>query len=498
MFRINDSIKVQDKEYVISKFLGRGGMAHVFLIEEKNGSARFALKYLEHFIPDDDYHRSLINEWEKAQKITHKNVIRYHGFHDGLIDPKTPYIVMELAQDGSLEEYLKSQTVLPDEQTCMGIFHQIIDGMEAVNAVLVHRDIKPSNIFIERGIFKIADFGLSKIAQEKTRSRTFKGWGSEPYIAPEAYRLETNTIQMDMYSVGHVFFQIASGEHAYGTPTDWEVAHLTSVPALLTKINPKVSPKTASVINKMISKKPSSRYETWECVRSDLFNSVENVGEFKPLIDKILQKKILVDLETERALSARHIAEEEKNRKSNIINFQFKNEIINPLFEFIDNFNRISGLNSKMHLTEISRRGDLIYEIKFDRNAVKIWFHQIAESDSLKNISNDMWGKQRLQVVKPTLNGSPVLAWGGIECDDKTGLNIVLVSSNEDEYGNWHMLKNTSSGLGQHMGNRPDPFAFSNEELLQEIHHVGMMHIFNLEATPLDIKNVIDFISNAL
>ena len=91
----------------------------------------------------------------------------------------------------------------------MNIFHQIIDGMEAINRVLVHRDIKPDNIFINNGVFKIADFGLAKIIQDKTRSKTFKGWGTEPYIAPEAYRFEKNTIQMDMYSIGLVFFQIA-------------------------------------------------------------------------------------------------------------------------------------------------------------------------------------------------------------------------------------------------------------------------------------------------
>ncbi|MEE2030109.1 hypothetical protein DIKCMJMK_04007 [Shewanella oneidensis] len=92
MFRINDCIKFEDKEYVISRFIGQGGMGHVFLIEERAGDSKFALKSLQHYLPDDNNHRSLINEWEKAKKISHKNTIRYHGFHDGLSDPKTPYI----------------------------------------------------------------------------------------------------------------------------------------------------------------------------------------------------------------------------------------------------------------------------------------------------------------------------------------------------------------------------------------------------------------------
>lgn len=62
-----------------------------------------------------------------------------------------------------------------DEDTCLEIFHQIINGMEAVNEVLIHRDIKPDNIFIDNGIFKIADFGLAKIAEEKLDPRLSKG-----------------------------------------------------------------------------------------------------------------------------------------------------------------------------------------------------------------------------------------------------------------------------------------------------------------------------------
>lgn len=498
MFRIKDLIKFQDKEYVISAFLGQGGMGHVFSIEDKNSNSKFALKSLQYFLPDDNNHRSLINEWEKAQKIEHKNVIRYHGFHDGLSEPKTPYLIMELAQDGSLEDFLKSQTEFMDEGICLDIFHQIIDGMEAVNEILVHRDIKPDNIFIEQGIFKIADFGLAKIAQEKTRSKTFKGWGTEPYIAPEAYRAETNTIQMDMYSIGHVFYQIAGMKHAYGLQHDWEQAHLTAVPEALNKVNQKISPKVASVINKLMAKRPSGRYETWDLVREDLLSSAQNVGIHKSAIDKILQKKISRDLEAEQVLSEQQIRDKELKRKSDILNFQFKDEIIQPVNDFVDNFNKVSGLNSVMKLSETSHMEDLTCKITFDRKTIEIWFHEINDSDAINRRVDDMWGKQRLHIVKPVLKGKPILAWGGIECSDGTGLNIILVASELDEYGDWYLLKNTHSVMDRHRDSRPDPFAFTNDELVQEIHHVGIMHIYNLNVMPLNITSVVDFISNAL
>ncbi|HBP8935686.1 TPA: serine/threonine protein kinase, partial [Escherichia coli] len=495
MFRVNDYVNIDGKEYLVSKFLGQGGMGNVFLIEDKMNDSRFALKTLQYYIPDDNNHRSLINEWEKARKIFHKNTIRYYGFHDGLSEPKTPYLLMEYANSGSLEQFLKNQNCFLDEDTCLEIFHQIINGMEAVNEVLIHRDIKPDNIFIDNGIFKIADFGLAKIAEEKTRSKTFKGWGTEPYIAPEAYRAETNTIQMDMYSIGHVFYQIATLKHAFGEQNNWEHAHLTFIPPLPNKLNSNISPKVAFVINKLIAKKPANRYKTWDCVRKDLIDSTKNVGDHKSAINNILNNKISRDLEIDKTLSKQQIQAQELQRRNDILKFQFNSEIVLPVTDFVNDFNNVSGSTAMMKISEISGKNDLACKIVFDRKFVNIWFHPLTESDVLKRYADDIWGENRLHITKPTMKGKQVLAWGGIECSDKKGLNIVLVHSESDEYGDWYLLKNTHSSFSRNNDGRPDPFAFNSDELVKEIHNIGVMHIYNLAAKPLEAKDIVDFIS---
>ncbi|KZN30057.1 serine/threonine protein kinase [Pseudoalteromonas luteoviolacea S2607] len=499
MFRINDSIVFQGKEYTISKFLGQGGMGYVFSIEEKNGNSKFALKSLQHFLPDDNNYRSLINEWAQAQKITHENVICYRGFHDGLSEPRTPYLIMDLAEDGSLEDFLLSQNEFMEESVCLEIFHQIIDGMEAVNKFLVHRDIKPDNIFIEKGVFKIADFGLAKIAEEKTRSKTFKGWGTDPYIAPEAYRAETNTIQMDMYSIGHVFYQIAGMRHAYGTPDDWEQAHLTAVPKALNTVNANISPKVSAVINKLMAKRPHARFKTWDEVRQELICASHNVGDHKSAIDNILQKKILRDLKAEETLSAEKSKEKELKRKSDILDFQFKNEIIQPLNEFVDDFNKVSGSGSTMNMNKVSAKGglDLTSNIRFDQKSVRIWFHKLDDSDVIKRYVGGLRSEHKLLLRKPTLHGRDILAWGGIVSSDKRGLNILLVASENDDYGDWFLLENTHSAFAPPDDNKPEPFAFSSRELVNEIQNIGVMHIYSLNVSPLDIDSIVDFISNA-
>lgn len=495
MFRINDTIEFQNEEYVITDFLGQGGMGHVFLIRNKANNSKLALKSLQYFLPDDNNYRSLFNEWQQAQTINHKNVIRYLGFHDGLSEPTTPYLIMELANDGSLENYLKSLKSLLDEDECLSIFHQIINGMEAVNQVLIHRDIKPANIFINNGDFKIADFGLAKIAQDKTRSKTFKGWGTEPYIAPEAYRAEKNTIQMDMYSIGHVFYQIAALKHAFGNPNDWEQAHLTAVPASLSNINPNISAKVISVINKLISKKPSNRYSSWDEVRQDLVRSTKNTSDNKSAIEKILHSKISRDLEKEKQLSAQQLLEKETQRKSDLLNFQFNDEVISPLRTFVDDFNKINGSTSGMSISQNSGYNSSGYVISFDGKKIKIWFHQINDSDVIESYQNNIWGENVIHKTKPVLNNKPVLAWGGIESNDGRGINIVLVKSDEDEYGDWFILKNKLSGFGR-PENRADPFAFSSAELVKEIHTVHALHIYNTQIIKLQSDEIVRFISN--
>ena len=90
------------------------------------------------------------------------------------------------------------------------MFLQLASGMKHINSILVHRDIKPDNILIVDDVLKITDFGLAKYAEATTRSVTFKGYGTKEYCAPEVCKNEKNTIYMDIYSMGIVFYEIAT------------------------------------------------------------------------------------------------------------------------------------------------------------------------------------------------------------------------------------------------------------------------------------------------
>ena len=92
--------------------------------------------------------------------------------------------------------------------------------MEAINAKMLHRDLKPDNILLDGDIPKIGDFGLSKLVGAATRSQTFKGGQQIFYMAPEGWKFDKNEIQIDMYALGIVLYEIAALRYPYMLPAD--------------------------------------------------------------------------------------------------------------------------------------------------------------------------------------------------------------------------------------------------------------------------------------
>jgi serine/threonine protein kinase len=109
----------------------------------------------------------------------------------------------------------------------------IAQGARAINEKLIHRDIKPDNVLIEGATLKISDFGISKFVDESMRLHTFKGAQHIAYMAPQGWQNKTNTVYLDVYSVGLVFYEVLTLKHPLlhhvNDPDnflDWEKAHL--------------------------------------------------------------------------------------------------------------------------------------------------------------------------------------------------------------------------------------------------------------------------------
>lgn len=411
---------------------------------------------------------------------------------------------MEYANKGTLKEYIKSQKLenkFLDEGKLKNLFLQLAKGMKAVNSVLVHRDIKPDNILIKDDVIKISDFGLSKISTDRTRTITFKGFGHLMYTAPEGWKNDKNTIQMDIYSMGLVFYELATLQFPYNVtiPNDveqWKNQHLFSEPVNPSRINTNLSPVLSGVIMKMLEKSTTKRFNNWEEIESYLLNNDIEEKEFSSIINAMVNNRLAKDnSESKKKL------EEERKRKEDedfckLVKYQFKKDIYNPIQEFIDTFNKAYPQGEITITPEgrISRYESIEVKINLiSKKVIDIKLKPILEKDFIRKVTRREFGEEytRVELELPTCRGRKIKAWGGLYIEQK-GFNIILLESNDELYGEWLLLENTNSGFSTRR--RPEPFAFEFNELEKEIQYIDVMHIYNTKVENFNIEKFMTYI----
>ncbi len=261
---------------------------------------------------------AFINEGNLAVEIRHSNVIEYVYFHDGTKHKDLPpYILMELADGGTLSDELERALAANKRFThdeLLGTFRQMAAGMKAINEKLVHRDIKPENILISGGVLKITDFGLSKVVEEATRMTTFKGGGTFPYMAPEAWRFEKNTAQLDVYAMGVVFYELATLRLPFQpkspNPQAWMDVHTYEAVPNPTNIKPDLSPKLSQIIVRMLEKSASKRFDNWDAIEKllEIAGASEGGGK-NPAVAAMIKRRL-------EAGTAEQAAKTEAERKA--------------------------------------------------------------------------------------------------------------------------------------------------------------------------------------
>ena len=479
-------------QYQIIDSIKSGGFGQVFLSERLNDGKKFAIKTMLNVFPSVEEYNAFQNEIDTAKTIHSENVIKYEYMHDGSeVDGYPPYIIMEYAVQGSLKQLLekrRKQGTLFSNDELIQMFLQLARGMKAINSVLVHRDIKPDNILINEDLLKISDFGLAKYAESTTRMVTFKGYGTSSYCAPEVWSGEKNTLQMDIYSMGIVFYELATLNYPYSVKNDnYLDAHLYCTVENPLKFNAQLTPNIVSIINKMLQKPKSKRFSKWQ----DIINllNVGNAGNAQNKeIVKLVQVAVKIQNETDIAMQKKQGEEERKKKEREIhvkkIMSYFEREIISGFTEFAEIYNS-QYASGRM---EVDTRG---FNQEWGENSfsIKMPFYQtfrvtieVLNQDEFQEfIGYETYGGLRFPTARkstyPTCKGKKVLAWGKVEDNSKYGYNILLLENKKDEYGDWYILYNTNSGLSRKP--RQEPFAFSDTELPREIKLIDTTHIYS-------------------
>ncbi|MED3319281.1 serine/threonine protein kinase [Bacillus wiedmannii] len=507
--------KVFDGErnsYKVQNEIGRGGFGQVYKIEKEEDGSHWALKILPPYASSEKELIAFKNESQMALKVSHENTMNYKYIHDGSTYESLPsYIIMELANGGSLKEFLqqkKKNGEFLNNETLHQMFNQLVNGMEHINSELVHRDIKPDNILINDGNLIITDFGLGKIVDAATRnfSQTFKGYGTKEYVAPEGWRSESNTIQMDIYAMGMTFYEMATLEKAFNvaphaTYEEWKHKHLHEVPITPNKRNTQLTSTISQVIMKMIEKRLSRRYQTWSEIRKDLALDSLPKTDNQERVDFMLQHHMeRTSAQRSKELEAEKVRKE-KMEFEKLIYSQFQNDIYEPIKDFVDEFNK-RCVDGKVLLQGIS---DTLTSFKTSMrlpsdNLISIDVRILRDEDFMRHVPRQMPMPYESRTIRrlqrpifPT-NNKKVLAWGYIKNKHGIGYNLLLLEDKDELYGEWVMLSNSVSGLGIRE-NRPNQFVFEFDELEKEIQLVQATHIFNTEVIPFDIEKIQEFIA---
>lgn len=479
----------KNNNYKIVEHINSGGFGQIFLCERMEDKKKYVIKTMLNTFPSNEEYEVFRNELQAAIEIKGENVINYEFVHDGsLFDNVPPYIIMEYADKGDLSNILderkKEKSFFTNEEI-VNVFLQLARGMNCINKVLVHRDIKPQNILFDGKQLKIADFGLAKYTDAATRTITFKGYGTQAYCAPEVWRNEKNTIQMDIYSMGIVFYEIATLNYPYNIKNNnYEEAHLYHAIDNPADYNPSLSPSIVSLINKMLQKSIGKRFKNWQEIIEILENDKDNKlvdNEIGELILEAVKLQNNVDNYIERKKSEELKKDREWNNHVKNINSHFYSEVFIPIKRYIDVFNSkyaSEKITIETKDTDLSspRKKTIIRLPRGKRITITT-----SIIDSEKPIKKSVIVVSGVSKTRnrdyPVCNGKKVLAWGKVENNYQRGYNLLLLENGIDEYGDWYILYNTNSGLSRN--NRPEPFAFSESELPREITLINSTHIYS-------------------
>jgi serine/threonine protein kinase len=250
--------------------LGVGGMGTVYKARDTHLERYVALKLWRRDLGSEEDHNARFERDARiAASVNHPNVVQIFSLGT---DHGQFYVVMELIDQGNLDDLLESQGRLPEHQV-LDIGLQIARGLRAAHRKgLIHRDVKPANIlFVDEQAVKIGDFDLAALAsQQQPSGRVI--WGTPPYIAPESLNNEPEDFRSDIYSLGATLFHAVAGKPPIeaGTNSAADLRQLKQHPAQLRAIAPDVSGPTACVLQRMIAPDPTQRFSSYDELLAEL------------------------------------------------------------------------------------------------------------------------------------------------------------------------------------------------------------------------------------
>jgi len=277
--------------YKVLEEIGEGGMGAVYMAEDLNLGRKVALKILrEEMASNPDRLERFRREAQAVAALNHPNIVTIHSIEEA---PEGHFITMELVQGKGLDEIVTGDGL--SSERMLEIAQPLIRALVAAHdRGITHRDLKPANIMVtDDGTVKILDFGLAKLHAAPdsdvhedlpTQALTQVGTvvGTIPYMSPEQVQGKPVDHRTDIFSLGVVLYEMATGHRPFGGESSAGVASaiLRDVPDPIGETRPDVPDHFGRIISRCLEKEPEMRYQT----AGDIQTALSNLG--KTVVEK--------------------------------------------------------------------------------------------------------------------------------------------------------------------------------------------------------------------
>src|ERR1041385_2540114 len=252
------------RQFELRSVIASGGMGTVYRAFDTVLARMVAVKLMKkELLSEPKALEDFYREARACASLNHTNIIHIYTFDES---DGQRYLVMELADHGSLDTRIDKQTRV-NELDVLDIGTKIASALDmALKHDLLHRDIKPGHILFDADNEpKLVDFGLARSA-EADQEDSNVAWGTPYYVAPEKIKRERETFLSDMYSLGATLYHALTGHVPFEAPTVEEVA-LAHVQTPLTPPNlvvPDITERTSDALVKVMAKNPSERFLSYD------------------------------------------------------------------------------------------------------------------------------------------------------------------------------------------------------------------------------------------
>lgn len=257
---------ILDSRYEIIKEIGVGGMAKVYKAKDRLLGRYVAIKILkDQYAEDDEFSKKFNNEAQSAARLSHINIVNVYDIGKDMLNGKLiQYIVMEYVEGETLKDLIDREKVL-ENHDIIDYSTQIAQALKSAHdSGIVHRDIKPQNILIDKyGLCKVTDFGIARVSSNATITYTSSILGTVHYISPEQAKGKIVDLKSDLYSLGAVMYEMATGRVPFDADNSVGIAvmHIQDDPIPPRELNPNLSKHLNYIIMKLLKKDPTERFQ---------------------------------------------------------------------------------------------------------------------------------------------------------------------------------------------------------------------------------------------